>query len=236
MREDLANLAALQRVDSRIGELTQSLANLDDGTELGRKIRGAERKLELLGAEKRQREGEIQTAEQTAWRLDERAKQEKQRLDRGETKGHKEAQETQAHIDNLAQQKRRSDDSAIVAMGDIERINEEIAELTERVAKAKRRLGHILETKRLETARLSQEIAQAREERAVAAAPVPATLLRQYDAIRQRKGVEGLVWIADPLCPACLTALSPMVFERLAISSNVHVCENCGRILYREDE
>ncbi len=235
MGEDLTRLAALQRHDSRIGALEQSLRDLDDGTELARKIQAALRKLASLQEAQRQKEADTKAAELATWRIEERAKAESGRLERGETRGHKEVQEAQAHLENLASQRRRSDDSVLEAMGEVERLTSEIAELEGKVAKAKSRLTRVRETHKLETARLEQELAEAREARGPVAAEVPPALLRQYDAIRKRQGVEGLVFLTEPVCPACLTSISAQQFDRLALASQVMLCENCGRILYRND-
>lgn len=236
MSEDLSKLAALQRLDSRIGALEQSLRDLDDGTELTRKILGAERKVVALQEAKRGKEADLKAAEQATWRIEEKTKAEKGRMDRGETRGHKEVQEAQAHLDNLASQHRRADDTVLAAMAEVERVTAEIAELEAKIVKAKARLVRVKETHKLETVRLEGELAEARELRQGATGEVPGPLLRQYDSIRQRRGVDGLVFVAEPVCPACLTSISSQQFDRLLLANTPTTCENCGRILFRADD
>lgn len=236
MREHLERLAALQGLDSRIARLREAMAGLDDGSDLARRIEAAERKLAALESQHRGKLSEQKDAEQKLWRIEEKLKKERQRMDSGSVRGHKDLQDLQRHIASLQAQRSAADEQVLQAMEQAEALQREASELRDRLGKARTKLAAAVERYTETKARLEAEIAELTAEREGSARSIDPSLLARYEALRQRLGGIGLVAIHEPLCSGCGTSIPNLTFERLLTSAQVTCCENCGRILYRPDD
>jgi predicted nucleic acid-binding Zn-ribbon protein len=80
---------------------------------------------------------------------------------------------------------------------------------------------------------LEVDLEAARSERGEVARDVPRDLMAQYGRLlRQRAGLAvGLVG-SNGICSGCRVTLTPQRFQEVRQSSQIFVCENCGRFLY----
>lgn len=236
MREHLLRLAEVQRLDSRAALVSAAIADLDDGSALARKIRGAERKLEQLSEQHRAQQSEQADLEQDLWRLDQKLKLETERLETGQVRDHKGVQELQEHVRSLASRREAAAQKLKQAGVAAAALAAEISELEEKVRRAKKKLTRDQEVYAKEKARLEAELADLAAEREAEIFGLDPALLARYESIRKRAGNRGLVVLEEAVCPACGTAIPGLLYERLLSATGVSTCENCGRILVRPDD
>lgn len=235
MQDKLFALADLQELDAHIARIQASLAALDDGTDLSRRIAGGEARLNALRSQHSAKTVDQKAAEHESWRVEQKLDENKRRLESGAARGHRDVQGLQRNVEALTAQRGALDEKVLRAMDAVEAAEREIAELEERVAKARAKLERIRITWTSETARLDAEVAALSARRDEQARKVEPALLARYETIRARGGGVGLVVLGDPLCTACGTAVPTIVFDRLLMPTAVAACENCGRILVRRD-
>jgi len=80
---------------------------------------------------------------------------------------------------------------------------------------------------------LEVDLEGARSEREGVARDVPRDLLAQYGRLlRQRAGLAVALVGSNGICSGCRVTLTPQRFNEVRQSSQIFVCENCGRFLY----
>ena len=236
MREQLKKLAGVQELDTRIGALTRRLEAIDDGSVLAGKIAAAEAQIERLLAKRDEKTMAQRQVEDEAERVQQKLDKEKQRLEAGDVSGHRDVMDLQRHIQSLGQHLLSVDEKLHDL---ITKANADTAKLTElegTLAKARRKLGQIRQKHAADSTDLQAEVARLEVERNERAATVDEALMARYDSIRVRtEDNRALVTLREPICVACGTAIPMLMFDRLLISDDMALCENCGRILIRLD-
>jgi predicted nucleic acid-binding Zn-ribbon protein len=80
---------------------------------------------------------------------------------------------------------------------------------------------------------LEVDLEAARSEREGVARDVPRDLLAQYGRLlRQRGGLAVALVGSNGICSGCRVTLTPQRFNEVRQSSQILVCESCGRFLY----
>jgi hypothetical protein len=78
--------------------------------------------------------------------------------------------------------------------------------------------------------RLEAELSGERAQREQAISGTDKSLLRRYEAVRQRRG-SGLADVKDGTCVACHISLPPMLHQRILHQAELFQCPSCQRIL-----
>jgi predicted nucleic acid-binding Zn-ribbon protein len=77
------------------------------------------------------------------------------------------------------------------------------------------------------------DLEAARSEREAVARDIPRDILTQYGRLlRQRSGLAVALVGSNGTCSGCRVTLTPQRFNEVRQSSQIFVCENCGRFLY----
>jgi predicted nucleic acid-binding Zn-ribbon protein len=80
---------------------------------------------------------------------------------------------------------------------------------------------------------LEVDLEGARSEREGVARDVPRDLMAQYGRLlRQRAGLAVALVGSNGICSGCRVTLTPQRFNEVRQSSQIFVCESCGRFLY----
>ena len=87
-----------------------------------------------------------------------------------------------------------------------------------------------------EILQIMEEIDKAKsEEKAHAAEPVPADLMKVFNHLRSRGKPDAVVPAIDGHCGSCQMTLSPAMIAEIAKLKNLAICESCQRILYKRE-
>jgi len=141
----------------------------------------------------------------------------------------KEIEENQQKIDKLEEaiigELLQADDIEVEIRAALEQSNREKASFQtekEKMAKEKARLEHDLET-----------LIKAKEALLPLIPPDQAAL---YHRIFDKKGGMALSPVTDDFCTLCHVRIRPQMLSELVEKNQLLLCENCGRILFREKE
>jgi predicted nucleic acid-binding Zn-ribbon protein len=150
-----------------------------------------------------------------------------------EVKTNKEYSAVLAEIETLKTEKGRLEEEVLALMELQERLGREIAdgEARLRPQEAEARTQEAAATEELHA--LESDLEAARNERDTVAREVPRDLLAQYGRLlKQRGGLAVALVGGNGICSGCRVSLTPQRFQEVRQSSQIFVCESCGRFLY----
>jgi predicted nucleic acid-binding Zn-ribbon protein len=231
-------LLDLQGLDTRLDQLRHRRAQLPERVEVARldaALRRVDGELTHLTDERAGVARELTRLEDEAATVEAKITSEDRRL-YGGTVSH--AKELQAIQDELAALKRRQshlEDGALEHMVLLEPLDTQMAQLTaECEATRAERDQHAAALAAAEQV-IDAEIGAVVAERDTIVINVPASLLGEYEPLRQRLGGVAIARLEGGSCKGCHLKLSNYELDRiraLAPDTVVH-CEECGRILVR---
>ena len=150
-----------------------------------------------------------------------------------EVKTNKEYSAVLAEIEALKVEKGRLEEEVLGLMELQERLGRESVdgETRLRPLEAEARVQEAAATEEMRA--LEVDLEGARSERASLAKDVPRDLIAQYGRIlKQRGGLAVALVGSNGLCSGCRVTLTPQRFNEARQSSQILLCENCGRFLY----
>ena len=234
MREKLRALLALQKVDSRIAELTALVARLNDDPELaGLRADLAAKEEALKALESRS----VEISRQTKWNdgevrgLRANIQGHERKLYGGTVSNPKELTGMQAKIEEIKQAIVKVEDQTLTLMMEAEELEPKLSEARVAAVAAAEVVAAREAENAAKLAEAAAELAALPEERAGASAAVDPKLLPDYDYVRSRRAGTVVVVVDRGSCPACRMAVPPMLLSRIREGTSVVRCENCGRFL-----
>jgi predicted nucleic acid-binding Zn-ribbon protein len=232
LNEQLANVTALQHLDTRIDALKKEYASLDGGqadkilqtkaeaehNEADAALKGHNAMVVELDLE--QKAVEVKRAEYET------------KLYSGSVTNPKELQAMQDEIDMLARQRALLDQKLLTQMDALEVCRVQHAETTKTRKLARARLREKIAAAKKSVAAMSIEARTLRTQRRDAAAAVPPELLTQYELIRQARHGLAIAAIEDSnACGACRMALPSSIVREVKLGVAIQMCPNCTRLL-----
>jgi uncharacterized protein len=232
MDSNLQRLQELQVLDSRVAGLERKLEaipirihGIRDGLQQAKAsvdaIRG-----KLDGARKDIRTKEKELEYQAAQRKKLEAKL-------YEVKTNKEYSAVLAEIESAKVEKDRIEEEILALMELQERLGREVVEADARLRpqEAEAKVQEAAATEELRA--LEVDVEAARSERESVVRDVPRDLLAQYARLlKGRAGLAVALVGSNGICSGCRVTLTPQRFNEVRQSSQILVCENCGRFLY----
>jgi predicted nucleic acid-binding Zn-ribbon protein len=231
MKEEIYQMARLQRVEneirtvrSRLAGVDQKIARLaadDEAADAG--LAGETEGLESIRRQYRDMEGEVQMNTDAA------AKK-KARLNTLKT--NKEYQAMLREIDDLEKKNRAMEEAMLKFLEEIEAGE---TALTERQAEAGRVKGEVAAamTQVREAAKKDEaRLAELAEERKTVAAELPEKLLAAYERTARRVSPPTMVPVTGPSCEGCNLNLPPQMRNELQRFEDLKYCPFCHRIVY----
>lgn len=234
LREKLRALLALQKVDSRIDELTALVARLNDDPELAALRADLASKTEQADTLER-REREI--TRQIRWNdgevrgLKANVQTHERKLYGGTIGNPKELSQLQAKIEEIKQAIGKLEDQTLNLMVEAEELEPKLAEAKGAGAAAAEAVAMREAAAANDLATANAELAGLPAHRRQVVATVDPKLLPDYDYVRSRRAGAAVVVIDRGVCPACRMAVPPMLQSRIREGTTVVKCENCGRFL-----
>ncbi len=232
MDSNLQRLQELQVLDSRVAGLERKLEaiptrihGIRDGLQQAKASVDAIR-TKLDGARKDIRTKEKELEYQAAQRKKLEAKL-------YEVKTNKEYSAVLAEIESAKVEKDRIEEEILALMELQERLGREVVEGDARLRpqEAEAKVQEAAATEELRA--LEVDVEAARSERESVVRDVPRDLLVQYARLlKGRAGLAVALVGSNGICSGCRVTLTPQRFNEVRQSSQILVCENCGRFLY----
>ena len=232
MDSNLQRLQELQVLDSRVAGLERKLEaiptrihGIRDGLQQAKASVDAIR-AKLDGARKDIRTKEKELEYQAAQRKKLEAKL-------YEVKTNKEYSAVLAEIESAKVEKDRIEEEILALMELQERLGREVVEADARLRpqEAEAKVQEAAATEELRA--LEVDVEAARSERESVVRDVPRDLLVQYARLlKGRAGLAVALVGSNGICSGCRVTLTPQRFNEVRQSSQILVCENCGRFLY----
>ena len=146
-------------------------------------------------------------------------------------KTNKEYSAVLVEIEDIKQEKARTEEEILALMEMQERLGVEVREAEARL-KAREEQGSQDEASvRRQLATVEAELAGVRDARASLAREVPANILADYERILKARGGLAIAPVTTGVCGGCRVTIRPQALQELRGSSLMR-CESCGRYLY----
>jgi uncharacterized protein len=232
MDPHLQRLQELQVLDSRVAGLERKLEaipgriqTIRDGLQQAKTAVDAVRG-KLDGARKDMRTKEKELEYQAAQRKKLEAKL-------YEVKTNKEYSAALAEIEGSKVEKDRIEEEILALMELQERLGREVVEADARLRpqEAEAKVQEAAATEEMRA--LEVDLEAARSEREQVARDIPRDVLAQYGRLLKVRGGLAVALVgSNGICSGCRVTLTPQRFNEVRQSSQIFVCENCGRFLY----
>ncbi|MGH2599700.1 MAG: zinc ribbon domain-containing protein [Dehalococcoidia bacterium] len=230
----IADLYALQEIDSQIDQRESALESLRDRPEHDEasaeaRAELAEHSVGLPELEARQRDLELQVA--TAR---EKAAPVEQKLYSGSITNPKELSDLQADLDQLTRQRQGLEEELLTILEQLEAKRAAIAAAREQSERLEADWAAEQQRAQAEEDRLEQELAGLRERRSAAAARIPSTPAVAYDRLRRRRKGLAVVRVERGACLGCRLTVPSVILQRARSGTNPTPvqCPSCERMLY----
>lgn len=233
--DPLATLQRLQDKDLELDRIRQEQAQVPpDLFELRVSWQRLEAKLRELQA--KLREAELEYRQNDAELAD--LKQKRSRAQESQRSSQSLREQTQ--YENLIQQLQNRieqlDESNNPLLEDIQTLEQEIAHLEEELNEIQPRLNELEASNQARVERLEAELQVLWKERSELATLLPASLLKEYEAIRKARrgiGLARMIRVGTTYrCSACNVQLPTHVAQRVHQKSQLVHCPSCGRLLW----
>ena len=229
-----ATLFQLQQIDLEIDRLVaeqQALANSLQNASILNKMR-----VEHEIAQQQLING-LQTQKEAEWALEEleqRLKQQQQRLYGGSVTNPKELHALQQDIQHLLAQQTRQEESALEMIEAAEALREVEMRKAEALQAAKKSWEEANLADTLRRQQLEGKHQELRIKREKLANALDGELIRRYESMRKPKQGRVVSKVEQNSCQWCRVILTPSELQRVRMSTELQTCSNCGRILYQD--
>lgn len=233
MREEIAQLMALQSIDRQLQELGQSLSSVAGRVEqLRGEIETSEAELERLSEEDKQAAAARRVLEREL--ADGEAQIRNKRMRLNLVRNDKELQALGHEVEALKENNQRLEGEVLASMQAAEPRGPRIQELTELIESKRAELKAAEKEIAAEVEELKLSIQRQRVERDRAASLVENALLQRYEMIFSRRGGVAVAVAKSGTCQGCRMRLPPQLYNEVQKHLQIHFCPNCQRILYYE--
>ncbi len=177
----------------------------------------------------------LQAQKDAEWALQEveqRLKQQEQRLYNGSVINAKELSALQQEIQHLRAQQARQEETTLEMM----EVAEDLRATAEQKARAVSEAEQAWEMSNVAGVARQQQmearLRELREKRAEHAARLDGEPLKRYEGMRKTKQGRVVSKVEQNSCQWCRVILTPSELQHVRVSLELQTCSNCGRILY----
>ncbi len=231
MREDIANLIKLQKVDLKLLALDKEKENCPDSLLEAEKALSA-KKEEIVAIEK-----EIEDLKYKKRAHEDELEQEYQRLRKSqnrlmEVKAQREYQALLKEIEEIKKANKVREEEILQIMDRLEKLAEEKEKLAQELVELEKQVNDERAKYEAKRAEIDQQRSVVWEEREAIAKNIPVTLLKRYEFIKSRRNGVAVVGVLDAVCDGCHMNIPPQLYNELIRDDKVHECPICQRIIF----
>ena len=231
MKEQLALLRELQRIDLQLDKLEEQKAEIQNKLEenqgfLNKLVEDLENQKEELLEVKKLRRQKKDDVKETRQELDDK----QQRLN--EVTSAKEYNAVETEIEILKTKLDQTEEELLNLEEVIESTEASIEEKEEKIVQLREGIANEVAEAEGEIAELDAEIKKRQERTEEARSEVSKRVLHKYDFIRSRRPGLAVVPAKDGHCEGCYMEVPPQQFIEIQRGDTLEICPNCQRILY----
>jgi predicted nucleic acid-binding Zn-ribbon protein len=234
MRETLEMLKKLQEIDQKVDQLAHSKVDLPGEIDILKKqvqdlkdlIAEGEDKLAQLEREKREEELGLQTAQ------DELRKYQEQLY---RIKTNREYDAIQAEIDAQKARISEHEENILNIMTTSDELTETLEQQRQELESQKVENVPKWEQLENELSSIEDKMAIEKDHRKNVTVRLDQRVLAAYERIRRGKNGLAIVAIRKRACGGCFKTLPPQKIQEVRKTERIMTCENCGRILYWDE-
>ena len=236
MSAELRALCDLQTIDLTLAKAQKAKAALDDGSAKKQLIENARQK--VAQAEKLDHEAatELQDKELNLKTVEGKQKQFKDKLYGGSVSNPKELDSMEKEIEMLGRQKGKLEERILELYDIVEGHKSTLANAQAAQKQLEDDLAQHMEKIRQEAATLTARIQELTAAREQALPGVNPALVKRYESMRQRSRGVVVSKVEAENCSACHTQIITGLMRELQADKAICTCENCGRLLYLEQQ
>ncbi|HET97607.1 MAG TPA: hypothetical protein ENN98_02700 [Desulfurivibrio alkaliphilus] len=233
MKEEIAQLKILQAIDLEISEMDSRLAAVTSGldqrrTAIAQYQTESEQFRERLAAlEQRQREMETGLEEDLARIRDRQAKMMNIQTNR-------EYQSLLKESEDAKKSSKEREEELLRLAGEIEELSKKIEECDNLRAGEEKLLADDSKEADSKLAELSGAKDKILKKRATKSKNIPASILKKYEMLRERRKGLALVGVVDGVCRGCFMNIPPQLFNDLLKEEKLLICPTCNRIMHHQ--
>lgn len=235
MKEDIAQLRELQEIDLQINLLDKEIAsgNTDLVTRQNsieshqKEIATLSEKIEENGKRRRELEAELE---------DElvRIKDRQSKLMNVQT--NREYQSLLKETEESKKANKRREEEIVRLMEQDETLKTSITEKKNLCGAEEQLLAEEKEKVEEQATKLSTKKEKFIKSRKTKTKDFPASLLKKYDILRDRRNGLAVVSVTNGVCTGCFMNLPPQLINDLMKEEKMHSCPTCHRIIYHQNE
>lgn len=231
MKEQLALLRELQRIDLQLDELedekNEIQQKLDDNRgfldKLIEDLENQKNELEEVRSLRSQKKAELEETREKLSSRQERLK---------EVSSQKEFSAVETEIDMLKKQLEQLQEEALHLDESIESTEQSIEEKEEKIVQLREGIASEVAEAEKQLAALDDKIQGRIDRQNEARGEVSKRVLHKYDFIRSRRPGLAVVPAKDGHCEGCYMAVPPQQFIEIQRGETLEICPSCQRILY----
>lgn len=232
--EQIKLLVELQRLDSQILKLEDELGAIPERirelegvfNEKSADLKKHENNVKELQLKRKEKEGELQTKEETIKKYTSQMYQ---------VKTNKEYTALQEEIGRVKADNSLIEEAILKIFDQVDAENKEIASQKEFLKKEEAAMAQEKKELDADTLRIKADADKLKTTRGELAAKVDQKILARYDRILANKDGLAVVPIVGESCQGCFGRMPAQVINEVRMKSAVICCENCTRILYFEE-
>lgn len=235
MQAEVMALLRLQVIDYDLGELERSKEYLPDMMDnLQREIIDARERFEratadLEAARIRQKHLELEIATREAGLQ----KFQQQMMS---IKTNKEYDALVAEIDGVKSAINKHETELLETMEVVKTLESSIVEFRERAVQIKENNEKQLSILKEKIESIGDKVQGKQVEREQLLVDVPRRIMSVYDRVRRGKGGAAIVAVKNRACSGCFKQLTPKKIQDIRRADGIFTCDNCGRLLFWEDD
>jgi len=234
-RTDLsARLYETQQIDLELDRLRVEQEAAQTAMVADSAVRDAEAALNHAQARAQIAEQQLQAAEEACEETTTRLKTQEQRLYGNQTNAPRDLRALQREVTHLRELQSSQEEQVLLCMDALDQARAELerARATHDAVRQSWAREHERLQQRL--AELQRRALELQEQRQQILASCDPTVVQRYEVLRRTKQGKAVSKAIAGTCQWCRVTLTSSDMQRLRQGTGLHVCSNCGRILYLE--
>jgi predicted nucleic acid-binding Zn-ribbon protein len=228
----IADLYALQEIDSRIDASQKQLDELRNREDEGEELRTARERLVELEARKAELDVEQRQASYDVEDIRTQVGGVESKLYSGSITSSKELRDLQRELEILQRRQREREEVLLGVMTGLEETNAGIAVTRSILAEGEAARERELAEAEVSAAAIERDLEELRGRRDGALRPIEQSALALYERLRRTRQGRAVARVERGACLGCRLVLPSNLFQRARSGATIVQCSSCERILY----
>jgi predicted nucleic acid-binding Zn-ribbon protein len=228
----IADLYALQEVDSQIDSLQRTLDEIRGRETESEELRLAAERLLALGEQRHEIESEQRQIGYDVEDLRAQATDVEAKLYGGTVTSSRELKDLQRELESIQRRQHEKEEALLGVMSRLEETQAEAATTSSGLAEGRAAWEREQSEAQVRAAEIEQELEALQSRRTAALRPVDANSLVLYERLRKTRGGRAVARVDRGACLGCRIMLPSNLFQKARSGAMVVQCSSCERILF----